>query len=63
MTEASAISEANACPKCGSTHIDSWSRITGYLQNIEGWNPGKIQELKDRHRYREEFKTSTALAK
>ncbi len=31
--------------------IQQWSRITGYYQNIEGWNPGKRQELKDRRRY------------
>ena len=31
--------------------IDHFSRITGYYQKIEGWNAGKIQELKDRKRY------------
>jgi len=31
--------------------IQQWSRITGYYQNIAGWNKGKVQELKDRKRY------------
>ncbi len=39
------------CPKCGSKNIQVWSRITGYYQNIKGWNKGKLQELKDRRRY------------
>jgi anaerobic ribonucleoside-triphosphate reductase len=24
--------------------------VTGYLQNTDGWNPGKRQELLDRYR-------------
>lgn len=47
----------NDCPKCGSKNVDTWSRITGYLQNLEGWNKGKKQEFKDRYRYRDSFKT------
>ena len=39
------------CPKCGSGRVQHLSRITGYLQNVEGWNAGKRQELKDRKRY------------
>ncbi len=39
------------CPKCGSDNVQHLSRITGYLQNVEGWNAGKKQELKDRARY------------
>ena len=30
--------------------LESYSRVTGYLQNIDGWNPGKRAELKDRYR-------------
>jgi ribonucleoside-triphosphate reductase len=41
------------CPKCKSTKIQVWSRITGYYQNIKGWNKAKLQELKDRQRYTE----------
>ncbi len=37
------------CPKCGSTHIDTLQRITGYLVGTtERWNSGKLAELKDR---------------
>jgi anaerobic ribonucleoside-triphosphate reductase len=39
------------CPNCGGSEVDWWSRITGYYQNIGGWNKGKLQELKDRRRY------------
>ncbi|MCK9576493.1 MAG: anaerobic ribonucleoside-triphosphate reductase [Clostridia bacterium] len=38
------------CPKCGSENVQHLSRITGYLQAVEGWNAGKRQELKDRKR-------------
>jgi len=40
-----------ACPKCKSSKIQVWSRITGYYQNIKGWNKAKLQELKDRQKY------------
>lgn len=37
------------CPHCGSTHIDTLQRITGYLVGTtERWNAGKLAELKDR---------------
>ncbi|MBR9682586.1 MAG: anaerobic ribonucleoside-triphosphate reductase [Candidatus Aenigmarchaeota archaeon] len=39
------------CVKCGSEKIQVWSRITGYYQNIKGWNKSKRAELKDRQRY------------
>ena len=39
------------CPRCGSDEVQHLSRITGYLQSVEGWNKGKRQELKDRKRY------------
>ena len=39
------------CPNCGSSQLDYWSRITGYYQNISGWNKGKIAELIERQRY------------
>lgn len=39
------------CPSCGRGEMDWWSRITGYYQNINGWNKGKLEELKDRRRY------------
>lgn len=46
------------CPKCGSLDVDSYSRITGFLSNINGWNRGKVAELKDRYKYRDYFKQS-----
>ncbi len=38
------------CPNCGHTDIDWFSRITGYYQNVSGWNAGKREELKRRYR-------------
>ena len=38
-----------ACPKCGSHHIDRLQRITGYLVGTtDRWNSGKLAELNDR---------------
>lgn len=39
------------CPDCGSHDVLQLSRVTGYLQDVSGWNSGKKQELKDRIRY------------
>lgn len=39
------------CPVCGNHKITQLSRITGYVQAVEGFNEGKKQELKDRKRY------------
>lgn len=37
------------CPKCGSAHIDTIQRITGYLVGTTSrWNNGKLAELHDR---------------
>ena len=36
------------CPSCNSENIVSYSRVTGYIQAIEGWNEGKQDELKNR---------------
>jgi ribonucleoside-triphosphate reductase len=48
--------EANLQPKCvrcgaEGESLEHWSRITGYYQQLRGWNAGKVQEFKDRHRY------------
>ncbi len=37
-----------SCNKCGSSDIQRFSRITGYLQNISNWNNAKQRELVDR---------------
>jgi len=39
------------CPECGTHDVAQISRVTGYLQDVSGWNAGKQQELKDRARY------------
>jgi DNA-directed RNA polymerase subunit RPC12/RpoP len=39
------------CPKCYNHSVVSLSRVTGYIQDVSGWNNGKRQELKDRQRY------------
>jgi len=41
------------CKRCGAegNDLEHWSRITGYYQQLRGWNAGKVQEFKDRHRY------------
>lgn len=39
------------CNNCGGEEMSRYSRITGYYQRVEGWNPSKKQELKDRFRY------------
>ena len=37
------------CPHCGSDHIDTLQRITGYLVGTtDRWNSGKLAELRDR---------------
>jgi hypothetical protein len=46
------------CPECGCHDVVQISRVTGYLQDVSGWNAGKQQELKDRTRMTtEEIKT------
>jgi len=36
------------CPFCGSNNIEHMARVTGFFSKIEGWNKGKIAELRDR---------------
>jgi hypothetical protein len=38
------------CP-CGSHDVEQISRVTGYLAEVNGWNSGKLAELKDRQHY------------
>ncbi|MEM3616231.1 MAG: anaerobic ribonucleoside-triphosphate reductase, partial [Candidatus Methanomethylicia archaeon] len=38
------------CPNCGSNNVKWWSRVTGYYQDVSGWNMAKRRELKDRYR-------------
>lgn len=39
------------CPECGTHDVMQMSRVTGYVQEVKGWNTAKQQELKDRARY------------
>ncbi len=43
------------CQHCSSENIEGITRITGYFSKINGWNKGKLAELKDRHRSKEDF--------
>lgn len=36
------------CPKCGSTHIDYYDRVIGYLTKIANWSDGRRKEQKKR---------------
>jgi glycyl-tRNA synthetase len=37
-----------ACPKCGSTNVDLYTRIIGYLTKIKNWSAGRYEEHKTR---------------
>ncbi len=39
------------CPVCGAHDVVQLSRITGYIQDVSGWNAGKRKELELRKRY------------
>lgn len=39
------------CPTCGCHDVAQISRVTGYLNDVAGFNEGKKQEVKDRTRY------------
>lgn len=41
---------APCCPTCKNHHAVQLSRVTGYMSNVDSWNAGKRQELKDRTR-------------
>lgn len=38
----------NKCPKCGSTNIDYYDRVIGYLVKINNWSKGRQLEQKTR---------------
>lgn len=38
------------CPICNCHDVSQISRVTGYMADVSGFNEGKKQELKDRHR-------------
>jgi len=38
------------CPSCRSQRVRWWSRVTGYYQDVGGWNSGKREEFLKRFR-------------
>lgn len=44
------ICDQPMCPDCGTHDVFQLTRITGYINDIGGFNKGKAQEVKDRHR-------------
>lgn len=38
----------NKCPKCGSTHVDLYDRIIGYLTKIKNWSDARQKEFTTR---------------
>lgn len=36
------------CPRCGSTHIDYYDRVIGYMTKIKNWSEGRQIEQKTR---------------
>ena len=39
------------CPDCSNHGVTQLSRVTGYMGDVNGWNAGKKQELKERQHY------------
>ena len=39
------------CSNCNSINVKGFSRVTGYVQSVDGFNAGKEQELLDRYHY------------
>lgn len=39
------------CPNCSSKNVRWWSRVTGYYQDVSGWNQAKQKEFSDRVRF------------
>lgn len=50
-TDLCPVCNRSMCPECFNHSVVSLSRVTGYVQDINGWNNAKRQELKDRRRY------------
>jgi anaerobic ribonucleoside-triphosphate reductase len=48
---------AEKCSFCGSKNIDYATRVSGFFSLTSRWNKGKMQELKDRYRNDNQFKT------
>lgn len=51
-TDICPVCKTSMCPECYNHAVVSLSRVTGYIQDVGGWNEAKKQELLDRHRYK-----------
>ncbi len=40
-----------------------WSRVVGYLRPVNAWNPGKIEEFRERKTFDQAFKAVKLVAK
>lgn len=49
------------CNHCGSENVDYITRVTGYFSKVSGWNKGKKEELKDRHRNTTDVETPISI--
>ena len=45
-----------ACPRCGSTRVETWSRIVGYYRPVRNWNPARRAEFTARLRAAETWR-------
>ncbi len=45
------ICDSPMCPGCFNHEVTQLSRVTGYIQAVDGWNAGKKQELLDRKKH------------
>lgn len=45
------VCDRSFCPQCMNHNVIALSRVTGYMGDINGWNNGKKEELKDRQHY------------
>jgi rubrerythrin len=50
-TEICPVCDRSFCPQCMNHNVIALSRVTGYMGDINGWNNGKKEELKDRQHY------------
>lgn len=50
-TDICPVCKTSMCPECGNHNVVALSRVTGYVQDVGGWNMAKKQELLDRKRY------------
>jgi len=41
----------DVCPNCGSRDVKTYTRVVGYYRDISNFNPGKMEEYKNRVRY------------